>query len=78
MAIEDRGFASMRPAKQRKIASRGGKAAHQQGVAHEWTRKEAHDAGRKGGIAAQRNWRVRLAAGEGPAIDTEKIAKAAS
>jgi general stress protein YciG len=37
MAKEDRGFASMDRAKQREIASKGGKAAHQKGTAHEWT-----------------------------------------
>ena len=54
MAKEDRGFASMERAKQREIASKGGKAAHQKGTAHEWTSEEARDAGRKGGIASHR------------------------
>ena len=49
MAKEDRGFASMDRAKQREIASKGGKAAHQKGTAHEWTSDEARNAGRKGG-----------------------------
>jgi len=44
-----RGFASMDPQKQREIASAGGRAAHKQGVAHEWTSDEARAAGRKGG-----------------------------
>ena len=57
MAKEDRGFASMDPAKQREIASKGGKAAHQKGTAHEWTSEEARDAGRKGGIASHRRRR---------------------
>jgi uncharacterized protein len=43
------GFASMDPAKQREIASKGGRSAHQMGTAHEWTAGEARDAGRKGG-----------------------------
>jgi uncharacterized protein len=51
MAIEDRGFASMERSKQREIASKGGKAAHRKGAAHEWTREEAQAAGRKGGLA---------------------------
>jgi uncharacterized protein len=55
MAKEDRGFASMDPAKQHEIASKGGKAAHQQGRAHEWTSEEAREAGRKGGLASQRS-----------------------
>jgi len=57
VAKEDRGFASMDPAKQREIASKGGKAAHQKGTAHEWTSEEARDAGRKGGIASHRRRR---------------------
>lgn len=44
-----RGFASMDPQKQREIASEGGRAAHKQGVAHEWSSEEAREAGRKGG-----------------------------
>jgi uncharacterized protein len=46
---ERRGFASMSPEKQREIASKGGRAAHQKGTAHEWTSEEARSAGRKGG-----------------------------
>lgn len=49
-----RGFASMDPAKQREIASKGGKAAHQKGTAHEFTSEEAREAGRKGGQARGR------------------------
>ncbi len=54
MATEDRGFASMDRNKQREIASKGGKAAHQKGTAHEWTCEEAREAGRKGGMASHR------------------------
>jgi uncharacterized protein len=39
----------MTPEKQREIASKGGRAAHQKGTAHEWTSEEARSAGRKGG-----------------------------
>jgi general stress protein YciG len=46
---ERRGFASMSPEKQREIASKGGRAAHMKGTAHEWTSEEARSAGRKGG-----------------------------
>lgn len=46
---ERRGFASMSPEKQREIASKGGRAAHLKGTAHEWTSEEARSAGRKGG-----------------------------
>jgi general stress protein YciG len=52
MTTKRRGFASMDPAKQREIASKGGKAAHQKGTAHEFTPEEAREAGRKGGMAA--------------------------
>ena len=61
MAKEDRGFASMDRAKQREIASKGGKAAHQKGTAHEWTSEEARDAGRKGGIASHQRRREQAA-----------------
>ncbi len=50
-----RGFASMDPAKQREIASKGGRAAHAKGTAHEFTTDEARVAGRKGGEAVSRD-----------------------
>ena len=52
MGKQNRGFASMDRAKQREIASKGGKAAHERGTAHEWSSEEAREAGRKGGMAA--------------------------
>jgi general stress protein YciG len=55
-------------AKQREIASKGGKAAHQKGTAHEWTSEEARDAGRKGGIASHRRRREQM----GGAPDDER------
>ena len=64
MATEDRGFASMDRNKQREIASKGGKAAHQKGTAHEWTSEEARDAGRKGGLASHRQRRERKDSGD--------------
>ena len=39
--------------KQKEIASKGGKAAHQKGTAHEFTSEEARIAGRKGGAASR-------------------------
>jgi general stress protein YciG len=45
----------MDPAKQRQIASKGGRMAHAKGVAHEWTAEEARKAGRKGGAANHRH-----------------------
>lgn len=53
------GFDKMSREKQREIASKGGKAAHQKGVAHEWTPEEARAAGRKGGQVS-RGGRARL------------------
>ena len=54
MATSNRGFASMDRDKQKLIASKGGKAAHEKGRAHEWTVEEAREAGRKGGSASHR------------------------
>ncbi|MEO7082913.1 MAG: KGG domain-containing protein [Gemmatimonadaceae bacterium] len=51
----NRGFASMDRAKQKEIASKGGRAAHAKGTAHEFDSGEARDAGRKGGVAVSRN-----------------------
>jgi hypothetical protein len=42
----------MSKTKQRKIARLGGKTAHAQGVAHQWTQDEARLAGQKGGFAS--------------------------
>jgi general stress protein YciG len=56
-----RGFASMDPSRQRSIASKGGKAAHAKGTAHEWSSDEARDAGRKGGEVVSRD-RAHMAA----------------
>src|SRR5437868_6724194 len=61
---ERRGFASMSPEKQREIASKGGRAAHEKGTAHEWSAEEARSAGRKGGQVS-RGGRGRLIPSEG-------------
>jgi len=50
-----RSFASMDEEKQREIASKGGKAAHEKGTAHEFTPEEAREAGRKGGEAVSQD-----------------------
>lgn len=50
-----RGFAAMNEDKQREIASKGGKAAHASGNAHEFTPEEAREAGRRGGKARGRD-----------------------
>jgi general stress protein YciG len=57
----NRGFASMSPERQREIASKGGRAAHEKGTAHEWTAEEARQAGRKGGETVSRD-RAHMAA----------------
>ena len=51
----NRGFASMDREKQKEIASKGGRAAHAKGTAHEFDSGEAREAGRKGGVAVSRN-----------------------
>jgi hypothetical protein len=55
MATSKRGFASMDQAKQKEIASKGGRAAHAKGTAHEFTSDEARVAGRKGGETVSRD-----------------------
>ena len=72
MAKQDRGFASMDPEKQRRIASKGGKAAHAKGRAHEWTVEEAREAGRKGGSASHRQSQP----GEAPPAQVESASTA--
>lgn len=49
---QKRGFAVISPERLRAISRLGGMAAHQRGTAHEWSREEAVEAGRKGGRAA--------------------------
>ena len=49
-----RGFASMDPALQRRLAIEGGKASHISGRGHKWTAEEAREAGRKGGLISRR------------------------
>jgi general stress protein YciG len=66
VATEDRGFASMDPEKQREIARKGGKAAHEKGTAHEWTSEEARTAGRKGGLISHQRRRERRQVDSGP------------
>lgn len=58
----NRGFASMNPEKQREIARKGGRAAHEKGTAHEFTPDEARAAGRKGGecVSANRDHMSRI------------------
>ncbi len=48
-----RGFAAMDRKKVSEIASKGGKAAHAAGTAHQFSSDEARNAGRKGGCSAR-------------------------
>ena len=70
---KNRGFASMDPARQREIASEGGKAAHQKGTAHEFTSEEA----RRAGSMSHGN-RQSAAASTGAASSTRGSAKGGS
>jgi general stress protein YciG len=60
-----RGFAAMDPKLVSELATRGGKAAHRAGTAHEFTSEEARIAGRKGGLATHAKRRARLLGGNG-------------
>ena len=51
----------MDPERQKEIASKGGRAAHEKGTAHEWSSDEARHAGRKGGVTVSRD-RAHMAA----------------
>lgn len=55
MTEKKRGFAAMDPERQREIASRGGKAAHKRGTAHQFSTDEAKAAGAKGGATVAAN-----------------------
>lgn len=61
-----RGFASMDPEKQRAISSKGGRAAHRSGNAHEFDSQQAREAGRLGGRARAANARRRMQAENQP------------
>ena len=61
-STRNRGFASMDQERQREIARKGGRAAHEKGTAHEFTPDEARAAGRKGGerVSADRHHMSRI------------------
>jgi general stress protein YciG len=54
--IPKRGFAAMNEEKRKEIASKGGHAAHEQGVAHEWNSQQAKAAGKKSGKSRRRDY----------------------
>jgi hypothetical protein len=62
----------MSPEKQREIASKGGRAAHEKGTAHEWTADEARNAGRKGGQVS-RGGRGRLVVSPEPTAASASV-----
>jgi general stress protein YciG len=75
----NRGFASMDGAKQRDIASKGGKAAHARGTAHEFTSEEARVAGRKGGetVSSNRSHMAEIGRKGGEAVSSDRSHMAA-
>ena len=78
-----RGFASMSPEQQARIASLGGKAAHERGLAHEFSPAEARAAGRKGGkggnaIARDRKYMAEIGRRGGQARGRKMAAKRAA
>lgn len=68
-----RGFSAMDPAKQRRIASAGGKRAHEMGVAHRWSSDEAAAAGRKGGrsVSSDRDFMSEIGKKGGAVVSSE-------
>lgn len=64
-AKKRRGFAVMDPKRVSEIASKGGKAAHAAGTAHEFSREEAREAGRKGGYATHARRKAAKGSGQG-------------
>ena len=63
-----RGFASMDANRQKEIASKGGRAAHAKGTAHEWSSDEARAAGRLGGRRSGTTRRRTTAAKRKPSL----------
>lgn len=51
----EKGFGVMDPKEQKKLASQGGKAAHEKGVAPSFSHKKAVLAGQKGGMSTAKN-----------------------
>jgi uncharacterized protein len=72
-----RGFASMDPARQREIASRGGRAAHAKGTAHQWDADAARAAGHKGGVVvSQDRTHMAVIGREGGEARSQKVREA--
>ncbi len=62
--VSRRGFAALDAEQRKKIASMGGKAAHEKGTAHQFTSEEAAAAGRKRGQNMKKNSQPQLPDGE--------------
>src|SRR5688500_4654540 len=77
---KNRGFASMAAEKQREIARKGGRAAHEKGKAHEFTTDEARMAGRKGGekVSVDRNHMAEIGRRGGRSSATRRRANGGS
>ncbi len=79
-STRNRGFASMAAEKQREIARKGGRAAHEKGKAHEFTTDEARMAGRKGGekVSVDRNHMAEIGRRGGRSSASRRRANAGS
>lgn len=53
-----RGFAALSIEQRKRIASMGGKAAHEKGTAHQFTTEEAVAAGKKRGLTAKKKLEI--------------------
>lgn len=60
--------------KKRRIASQGGRAAHEKGTAHEFSPDEAREAGRKGGqtVSQDREHMARIGRKGGEAVSRDR------
>jgi general stress protein YciG len=67
-----RGFAVMDRRKVSEIASKGGRAAHAAGTAHQFSSEEAREAGRKGGYATHAKRKASKSQPPPPKLDDPK------
>jgi general stress protein YciG len=51
-------FATLTPEERRKISILGAKALRLKGLSHQFTQEEAKEAGRKGGLATWKRWKI--------------------
>ena len=74
-STRNRGFASMAAEKQREIARKGGRAAHEKGKAHEFTTDEARQAGMFSFDCMRQCVRLCVEAGKLRTDDVEEVAQ---